>query len=128
MLDPRMERRHHEKRWKRARAEVVAERLRDAADASLDTADGAFRRINKAISWKPRQWRYRALIAIPGMAVIALLFVIFTFAVDASPVVSLIVSTLAPFALMALITLVARGYAVRREREDALTSRQRGAR
>ena len=129
MLDPRMERRHHEERWKRVRAEVVAERLRDAADASVDaSANDAIQRINKAISWKPRQWRYRALLAIPGLAVIALLFVIFTFVVDASPVVSLIVSTLVPFVLMALTTLVARGYAARREHEDALTSRQRGAR
>ena len=127
MLDPRMERRHHEERWKRVRAEVVAERLQDDADASVDASANAIRRINKAISWRPRQWRYRTLLAIPGLAVIALLFVIFTFVVDASPVVSLIVSTLVPFVLMALTTLVVRNHAARREREDALTSRQRGA-
>ncbi len=127
MLDPQSERRHHEERWQRVRAEVVAERLRDAADASADAADGLFRRINRAISWRPEQWRYRLLLAVPGLAVLSLAYYLVYFH-DAPPVVAFVLTVLVPLAFAALTGLIARGYIARQRREEAIANRQRGAR
>ncbi len=126
MLDPHMERRHHEERWRRVRAEVVAERLRDAADASLDTTDGIFRRLWQGLSWQPERMRHRFIFAIPGLAISLILLVL---AASGNIPFALVAAGLfAPVILSALIGIVVRNHASRREREEALTGRQRGAR
>ena len=60
MLDPWTERQHHEERWKRVRADVLAERLRDARDAAVRAAER--RGLVHILTWKPRRARYRILI------------------------------------------------------------------
>ena len=127
MLDPRLERQHNEERWKRVRAEVVAERLRDAADASVDAADGAFRRINKAISWKPEQGRTRLLLGALTIALGAALAVL-TLYVDMPGIWGQIIQAVVPVVVGCLIGLIARGYLTRQRREESILKRQRGAR
>ena len=64
MLDPRAERQHHEERWKRARADVLAgrlaERLREARHATAQAVER--RGIVRILTWQPRRARYRILI------------------------------------------------------------------
>ena len=72
MLDQLQEQERLREERKRVRADMLAERLRDGRDASLDTADGAFRQIWRAISWRPERMRHRLLLGIPGLAVLAL--------------------------------------------------------
>ena len=126
MLDPQMERRHHEERWKRVRAEVVAERLQDAADASVDASANAIRRLWRVLSWQPERMRHRFILGIPGLALSAILLVL---AASGNVPFALVAAGLfAPVILSVLIGIVVRNHAARREHEEALTSRQRGAR
>ena len=126
MLDPHMERRHNEERWKRVRAEVVAERLRDAADASVDASTNAIRRLWRGLNWQPERMRHRFILAIPGLAISLILLVLA--ASGNAPFAFVAAGLFAPVILSALIGIVVRNHAARRAREDALTSRQRGAR
>lgn len=127
MLDPWSERQQHRERWKRVRAEVLAERLQDAADAALDTADSGFRRINRAISWKPERGRSRLLFGILtfafGAALIALPLL-----VDLPHIWRHILPAVGPVVIGTMIGLIARGYVSRQRREESVLSRQRGAR
>ena len=126
MLDHLQERERLREERKRARADVLAERLRDAADASLDTADGFFRRLWQGLSWQPERMRHRFIFAIPGLAISLILLVL---AASGNVPFALVAAGLfAPVILSALIGIVVRNHASRREREEALTSRQRGAR
>ena len=126
MLDHLQERERLREERKRARADALAERLRDAADASLDTADGFFRRLWRGLSWQPERMRHRFIFAIPGLAISLILLVL---AASGNVPFALVAAGLfAPVILSALIGIVVRNHAARREREDALTSRQRGAR
>lgn len=127
MLDPHMERRHHEERWKRVRAEVVAERLRDAADASRDAADGLFQQVNRAVSWKPEQGRSRLLLGALTIALGAALAVL-TLYVDMPGIWGQIIQAVVPVMVGCLIGLIARGYLARQRREESILRRQRGAR
>ena len=126
MLDPRLERRYHEERWKRVRAEVVAERLGDAADASVDASTNAIRRLWRGLNWQPERMRHRFIFAIPGLAISLILLVLA--ASGNAPFALVAAGLFAPVILSALIGIVVRNHASRREHEDALTSRQRGAR
>lgn len=127
MLDQLQEQERLREERKRVRADMLAERLRDGRDASLDTADGAFRQIWRAVSWKPKRMRHRLLLGIPGLAVLALAYFL-AYVHDASPVVAFVLTGFAPLALAVLTGLIARGYLARRARERAISGRQRGAR
>ena len=59
MLDPWSERNHHRERWKRLRADVLAERLREARDTAAYAAER--RRLVRILKWKPRGRRQRAI-------------------------------------------------------------------
>lgn len=127
MLDHLQEQERLREERKRVRADMLAERLRDGSDAAVDAADGAFRRIWRAISWTPERMRHRLLLGIPGLAILALAY-FFAYFRDAPHVVTFVLSAFAPLALAVLISLIARGYLARRGREEAVSGRQRGAR
>ncbi len=59
MLDPRLERQRNEERRKRLRADVLAERLREARDAAIYAAER--RKLVRILTWKPRGGRQRAI-------------------------------------------------------------------
>ena len=127
MLDPWTERQHHEERWKRVRADVLAERLREARDASADAADGAFHRINRAVSWKPECGRSRllwgTLLFALGMALTLL-----PLYVDMPSIWGHVLPAAIPVAVGLTLGLIARKYVARQRREESIISRQRGAR
>ena len=127
MLDPWSERQQHRERWKRLRADVLAERLRDAADAALDTADSGFQRINRAISWQPERGRSRLLFGILTFALGAALIAL-PLLVDLPHVWRHILPAAGPVVIGTMIGLIARGYVSRQRREESILSRQRGAR
>ena len=127
MLDHLQERERLREERKRVRADMLVERLRDGSDAAVDAADGAFRRIWRAISWKPERMRHRLLLGIPGLAVLALAYFLASFH-DAPPVATFVLASFVPLALAVLTSLIARGYLARRAREEAISGRQRGAR
>lgn len=119
MLDHLRERERLREERERVRVDVLAARLRAAA------ADGAFRRIWRAISWTPERMRHRLLLGIPGLAVLALFLVYFH---DAPPIVAFVIGGVVPLAFAVLTSLIVRGYLARRAREEAVSGRQRGAR
>lgn len=127
MLDHLQERERLREERKRVRADMLVERLRDGSDAAVDAADGAFRRIWRAISWTPERMRHRLLLGIPGLAVLALAYFLAYFH-DAPPVATFVLASFVPLALAVLTSLIARGYLARRAREEAVSGRQRGAR
>lgn len=122
MLDHLLERERLREERERVRADVLAERLRNASDVG-----GGFRRIWRAISWTPERMRHRLILGIPGFAVIALAYFLASFR-DASPVAAFALAAFVPLALTVLTSLIARGYLARRAREEAISGRQRGAR
>ena len=125
MLDDFRERERLREERQRVRADMLAERLSDDADASADAT--TFRKIGRAISWQPERMRYRLLLAVPGLVGIALAYYLVYFH-DVPSTIGFIVAGIIPIVLAVLTTLGARGYAARREREEDVASRQRGAR
>ena len=126
MLDHLQERERLREERKRIHADALAERLQDAADASVDASANAIRRLWRVLSWQPERMRHRFILGIPGLALSAILLVL---AASGNVPFALVAAGLfAPVILSVLIGIVVRNHAARREREDALTSRQRGAR